>query len=351
MRTFKKHNIRKSLSRLGFVFSVLAASTQVWGEPVAIGSYSIQDATLSGYGGWAHTFNGTITMVRDFTNGVGGSPGVVANYTSGGGTLNDGVFGNSIFNTELFVSGIVDSVGIFPVITLKLAQPAVVNTIKLSGGELYNLFPGQITGATVEIDGQSVAVNTIPVGTVNFLGVAVDDLIDLTGTPLASLYTDTVVIRDITFGAISFNTFSISEISIDGDTTPPPTPIAIDVKPHNDQNRIWKTNAGYNIKVALLASPTFDPASVLETSMTFGYTGDEMSFVRCKGLEDVNKDGLNDLVCLFDSNLSNLQAGDTVAIFKGQIGLGPTAIHVIGIDHVDVKPARDNVELDDQNDF
>jgi hypothetical protein len=49
MRTFKKQIISKSLSRLGFVFSVVAASTQVWGEPVAISSIRSRKMASAGF--------------------------------------------------------------------------------------------------------------------------------------------------------------------------------------------------------------------------------------------------------------------------------------------------------------
>jgi len=83
----------------------LAISVPSFAAPIAITSYGIQDATMSGYGGWMHTFTGTITPVRAFTNGPGGPPGTVANYTNGSGTLNDGELSSSPFSTQLFVSG------------------------------------------------------------------------------------------------------------------------------------------------------------------------------------------------------------------------------------------------------
>ena len=307
--------------------------------PIAISSYSIQDAVISGYGGWAHTFSGTITPVRSFTNGIGGPPGVVANYDNGSGTLNDGIIGTGPSNTELFVSGdSVDGGGpIKPVITLKLTKQAMVQTIRISGGDFdFNLFPGQITAVTAVINGQSAAVTTTSSGFVNFLGVGVDDIVDLTSTPLASLTTDTVILRDFVFNPITFNQFTITELAVDGLTEVPPTIVDIDVKPQNDQNAVC-LGQDSKVWVAVLSSSTFDAQKVEQSSLTFGRTGNEQSLVRCKSFVDVNGDNLADLQCQFSIPAAGLVLGDTAAILKGTVGTGPTATHIIGSDDVNVQ--------------
>jgi hypothetical protein len=338
MRTFKSAKSMDAPHALVVGLLAVSVFAPAFAAPVAITSYSIGDAVMSGYGGWQHAFTGTITPIRNFTNGIGGPPGVVANYDNGSGTLNDGIVGTSPLTTELFVSGDnVDGGGpIKPVITLTLAKQAMVRTIKISGGDFdFNLFPGQITGVTAVINGQSVAVNTTSSGLVNFLGIGVDDIVDLTNTPLSSLSTDTVVLKDFIFNPITFNQFSITELTVDGLTEQPPNVVDIDVKPQNNQNTVC-LNSDSKVWVALLSSSTFDARKVDPSSLTFGRTGKEQSLVRCKSFIDVNGDNLADLECQFFVPATGLALGDSVAILNGSIGTGPTATHIIGSDDVNV---------------
>jgi hypothetical protein len=78
------------------------------------------------------------------------------------------------------------------------------------------------------------------------------------------------------------------------------------------------------IRVAVLSTAAFDaPASVQPGSQTFGRTGAEPSLhLRGNGLpnceaEDVNDDGLLDLVCHFETQKTGLQSGDFSAVLRG----------------------------------
>ncbi len=98
--------------------------------------------------------------------------------------------------------------------------------------------------------------------------------------------------------------------------------VAIDVKPDADPPSINPNSKG-NTPVAILSSSTFNaPAQVDQNSLTFGHTGDEKSLAFCSGAEDVNGDGLPDLVCHFTTNLAGFQPGDTVATLKGRTTTG-----------------------------
>jgi hypothetical protein len=316
------------------------------GTPIAIKNYDVHHAVLSGFGGWAHSYDGAISFVRSFTNGPGGPAGSVANYVNGSGTLNDRIVGSSPLNTQLFVQGTPDGVSIEPAITLRLEKSAKVQKIHISGGEFdFNLFPGQITGVTtVEVGGQSLDLTTVSAGTINFLGIGLDDIVDLTPTQLASVVTDTVVLRKFVFPAITFNQFSITEISVEGTLAPPPaTEVAIDIKPGNPNNRI-NLYAGPEVKVAVLSSPAFNALSVAPSSLTFGHTGDEPSLLRCKAPEDVSGDGMLDLVCEFSIAATGLTASDRAAVLKGRTTAG-TAI--VGKDAVEVRTQPAAGEVDD----
>jgi hypothetical protein len=95
-------------------------------------------------------------------------------------------------------------------------------------------------------------------------------------------------------------------------------PIGIDIKPGTSENIINIKNKG-KIPVAILSTLSFDaPNEVDKTSLTFGRTGNEASLASCDtGAQDVNGDGLLDLVCSFYTSLTGFQVSDTVGFLKG----------------------------------
>jgi len=99
----------------------------------------------------------------------------------------------------------------------------------------------------------------------------------------------------------------------------PSIPIAIDIKPGSSPNSIDPKSKG-KIPVAILSTQEFyAPDMVNQDSLTFGFTGDEDSLAFCnpKG-EDVDGDGLRDLVCHFYTQDAGFQCGDTEGILKGE---------------------------------
>lgn len=89
------------------------------------------------------------------------------------------------------------------------------------------------------------------------------------------------------------------------------------------------------IPVAILSQPGFSAPTEVDTqSLTFGHTGSEQSLAFCDSSpEDVNGDGLPDLVCLFQTQSTNFQIGDTQGILKGRTrgqrpltGAGPIVV-------------------------
>ncbi len=112
--------------------------------------------------------------------------------------------------------------------------------------------------------------------------------------------------------------------------------VAIDIKPGEDPPSINPKAQG-KIPVAILSSSTFDATTQVDrTSLTFGHTGNEQSLAFCnRGGEDVNGDGLLDLVCHFDTPKTGFQTGDTVGVLKGKTVTG-TAIK--GTDSIRIVP-------------
>ena len=95
--------------------------------------------------------------------------------------------------------------------------------------------------------------------------------------------------------------------------------VTIDIKPGEGPAPINTKSKG-TIPVAVLSGPTFDAVALVDqTSLTFGHTGNEKSLAFCSGPQDVNGDGLLDLVCHFNTPLTQFQAGDTKGILKGKI--------------------------------
>lgn len=78
------------------------------------------------------------------------------------------------------------------------------------------------------------------------------------------------------------------------------------------------------IPVAILSTLTFNAVTDLDTkSLTFGHTGNEPSLAFCNAAgEDMNDDGLADLVCHFNTEQAGFKPGDTTATLKGKTYTG-----------------------------
>ena len=78
------------------------------------------------------------------------------------------------------------------------------------------------------------------------------------------------------------------------------------------------------------------PSQIDRTSLTFGATGNEKRLQSCNSAaEDVNHDGLGDLICYFDALKAGLRFSDGEAILKGQTLDG---IPILGVDAVTLVP-------------
>ncbi len=176
-----------------FVASIigLALSGAAIAAPI-ITTYDINQASVSGTGNWKHTYNGTI---KTLGNGK-------AHYTGGGGTLNDGFFGSSLNNTQLFDKFNSTS------ITLNFDQFYTFDSLSLYGGSFTgNFIPGTLTGASVTIGDSTVKLNSTAFG-VNA------DLLTFAGTGLELLRTNQITLSGFKGGWGGY--MSISEITASG---------------------------------------------------------------------------------------------------------------------------------------
>jgi hypothetical protein len=113
--------------------------------------------------------------------------------------------------------------------------------------------------------------------------------------------------------------------------------VTIDVKPGSYPNSINLSAAGV-IPVAILSSSTFhaqievDPATLTLAGAKVKVAGKSDKFL-CHS-EDVNADGLQDLVCQFQNEL-NAQIGDSIAVLEGDTYSG---VPIRGQDSIRIVP-------------
>jgi hypothetical protein len=129
--------------------------------------------------------------------------------------------------------------------------------------------------------------------------------------------------------------------------------IQIDIKPGSDPNSINPGNKG-TIPVAILSTEWFKaPEEVDPSSLAFGpgeaplhEIGGKNKKPHCSA-EDVNDDGLLDLVCHFKTQETGFESGDTEGILKGQTLDGiPMAIE--GRDSVQIVPSNKGPAVTEQ---
>ena len=107
--------------------------------------------------------------------------------------------------------------------------------------------------------------------------------------------------------------------------------IGIDIKPGNNnvtvvdasgnrQSAGFRGKAQGSIPVALLSGKDFKPMDVDQSSLHFGKTGTENTWVSCNGGhgKDLNGDGVPDLVCHFDLSQAGFDLIDNQAVLTGK---------------------------------
>jgi len=107
--------------------------------------------------------------------------------------------------------------------------------------------------------------------------------------------------------------------------------IDIDIKPGSDPNSINSKSMGL-VPVAILSSDGFDATDVDVTTVTFG--PGQAAPVHSGHLEDVNGDGLTDMVVHFVQKETGLSPDDTEAALNGATNDG---LEFCGMDAVRVK--------------
>jgi len=97
--------------------------------------------------------------------------------------------------------------------------------------------------------------------------------------------------------------------------------VIIDIQPGDFPNFINKTSNG-TVPVAILSSFFFtdfnSPNQVDINSLTFGRTGNELSLSSCSNPQDVDEDGLLDLVCHFEIQKTSFKKQDDIGLLVGK---------------------------------
>lgn len=179
--------------------------------PITITGYDITNATLSGSGGWGHTYTGVITP-------TGSGKG---DYSGGTGTMANGVVEAEEAFIQLF------STGISAVITVFLDDFYTINSVSIFGGDTCcNAIPGELDGMDISIDGETLSLLGVGFGSANAAGTLRNDLFDVSATTLGDN-----VSNQITFSAFfedgCCDSFSIAEIEIDGNLAEVPAPATL----------------------------------------------------------------------------------------------------------------------------
>ena len=113
----------------------------------------------------------------------------------------------------------------------------------------------------------------------------------------------------------------------DLDTSPVPLSVVIDIKPGNTSNIINPASRG-GIWVAVLSDSEFDPLKIDVSTVSFG--PDEASVKRDKS-QDINNDGVDDLLLQFSIPQTGISCGDDEATLTGETFGGQS---IIGTDSV-----------------
>jgi hypothetical protein len=110
----------------------------------------------------------------------------------------------------------------------------------------------------------------------------------------------------------------LDNVEISGNATIPRIDLELDIMPGSETNPINSNSKGL-IPVAIFSKPGFDaPSMVDQSTLRFGYHGVENSLAFCNSDgEDVNNDGLPDLVCHFETGSTKFSTDSRRGVLRG----------------------------------
>lgn len=201
-RTFLKSFLGAFMTVAMGTFLSAPVAAQTPPKSGMITGYDIQNAVVSGFGGWSHYYTGRIKKVKsiDFRNiDVVDNLGTLANYSRGQGTLNDGLIALDNQATQLFAIEETDGTPIRVSITVYFDKPYRLSSLSLYAYPYYgNNQRNNLTGLTVTAGTVSHPFATTLVGA--NLETA---YVDFAGSPITAQYVDRVTLSGFTTDAVN----------------------------------------------------------------------------------------------------------------------------------------------------
>lgn len=209
-----------------------------------------------------------------------------------------------------FLIQLVPVVGVPPVFDSP-PTPACGSTLTVNAGNMLNF----TVLASDSDPGQTVTLNVagLPVG------ATMTPSLPTSGNPVNSTFSWTPAGAQVGMHVVTFTATddtgqqALCSVTIEVLAAPRKQVINIDIKPGSFPNSINLKSKG-NVPVAILSDPTFDATTVDPSTVVFAGAS---PLPIGKSPEDVNGDGLLDVVLHFKTQDLNLQPGDTQACLSG----------------------------------
>lgn len=187
-------------------------------------------------------------------------------------------------------------------------------------GNVVGVVPGS------DVDGDELTFSISSGNDIGTFGISDDGVI--TVADLAGLDFETMPTFDLTIVVSDGQLSTTSLVIVNVTDVEEEIPVRIDILPNDDTNSI-NLKKTRSIKVAIFSSSSFDATQIENDSLRFGATGTEDS-LRRKGkhntpkirYEDIDGDGLLDLIAEFDVQRTGLTVDDTTATLSGTLADG-----------------------------
>lgn len=227
----------------------------------------------------------------------------------------------AVVNGILYVAGGISSVGCGPCDTLQAYDPLTDTwTTKASMPTARHSVAADTANGILYVMGGRAASGS-DVSTVEAFNPATDSWTSMAPMPTPRQQLGVGAVNGVLYAIGGFDTPSNSWLATNEAFTPEVTQItvAIDIKPGSSPNSINLSSAGV-VPVAILGSATFDATQVDPESVTLAgaavrLIGRGSKFACSK--EDVNGDGLVDLICHVETAQFMIEPGSTSALMTG----------------------------------
>lgn len=173
---------------------------------------------------------------------------------------------------------------------------------------------GGATNEGIFVNGQPVVGTTLPISQCGFCSEHSFTGLDISG--LVHSGTNTLYVYASDYGQPSGLQY-LANITVESTSV---VPVTIDIKPGSTENPINTKSKGV-IPVSVLSTSDFDAADIDVSTVTFGPNGAKESHGKAH-IEDVNGDGLKDLMLHFNTQSTGIVNGDTKACLSGSLTNG-----------------------------